>query len=291
MDAKTVLVTGATGNQGRAVAEALLSKGHRVIALVRKEDAAGIQELIDRGAETVTGAYEDPASLARAMSGVDAVFAMTTMAAGVDGEVRHGKAIADAAKAAGVSHLVYSSVGDADRQTGVPHFDSKYEIEQYVQSLGVPWTITAPAYFYDNVLFPWNIADLKQGNFRQAMKPGRKLQQIAVRDIGRFNALVIDRGEPFIGKRINISGDEVTGLEMAQALSKAVGRPISYQEQSLDEVRSQFADMAAMYEWFDRDGYTAEIKSLREDYPEIDWLTFDQWAAAQDWTQIVGAAA
>ena len=289
MSARTVLVTGATGNQGRVVSEALLEKGHRVRALVRNENEQGAQHFNKSGVAIVKGDFDDATSLENAMSGVDAVFALTTPYAGVDVEVRHGKAIADAANSAGVSHLVYSSVGDADRQTGIPHFDSKFEIEQYLQSLDVPWTITAPAYFYENTLFPWNIADLNEGRFRQALKPARKLQQISVRDIGRFNAMVIDRKHPFIGKRINIAGDELTGAEMAEVLSKAAGRPVSYQEQPLEEVRTQFADMATMYEWFDRDGFSAQIASLREDYPEVGWFSFEQWAAAQNWPQLLGA--
>lgn len=290
MSAKTVLVTGATGNQGRAVSEALLEKGHLVRALVRNENEQGAPHLNKSGVAIVKGDFDDAASLENAMSGVDTVFAVTTPFVGVDVEVRHGKAIADAANSAGVSHLVYSSVSDADRQTGIPHFDSKYEIEQYLRSLDVPWTITAPTYFYDNTLFPWNIADLNEGRFRQALKSARKLQQISVRDIGRFNAMVIDRKHPFIGKRINIAGDELTGAEMAKALSKTVGRPISFEEQPLDQVRTQSADMAAMYEWFDRDGFSAQITSLREDFPEIGWFSFEQWAAAQNWPQVLGAA-
>lgn len=290
MNARNVLVTGATGNQGRAVAEVLLDKKHRVRALVRKEDEESALRLIEKGAEVVTGDFDDPDSLAQAMSGMDAVFAMTTPVTGVDVEVRHGKAIANAAHAASVAHLVYSSVGDADRGTGIPHFDSKFEVEQYVQSLDVPWTITAPAFYYDNVLFPWNVADLKEGRLRQALNAARKLQQISVRDIGRFNAMVIERRDPFIGKRINIAGDELSGVEMADALAKAIGKPISYVEQPLDEVRAQFADMANMYEWFDRDGFSAEIKSLRENYPEIGWYSFAQWAEAQDWSQVAAPA-
>ena len=285
MSQRSVLVTGATGNQGRAVTEALLEKGHRVRAMVRNaEEGAG--KITDARVEVVVGDFDDPETLRRAAAGMDAVFAMTTPFAGVEVEVRHGKAISDAVKAAGVGHLVYSSVSDADRKTGIPHFDSKFEIEQYVRGLGVPWTITAPVFFYDNVLFPWNMADLKEGRFRQALKPSRKLQQISLRDIGRFNALVIDRMEPFIGKRINIAGDELTVPKMAEALTKAIGREIAYEEQSLDEVRTQFEDMATMYEWFDRVGFSADIESLRESYPEVDWMTYEIWTGAQDWSQV-----
>lgn len=285
MNQRSVLVTGATGNQGRAVTEALLEKGQTVRAMVRNAgEAAG--KITDPRVEIVVGDFDDPESLRRAMAGMDAVFAMTTMLEGVEGEVRHGKAIADAAKAAGVGHFVYSSVSDADRKTGIPHFDSKFEIEQYVRNLGLPWTITAPVFFYDNVLFPWNLADLKAGRFRQALNPARKLQQISLRDIGRFNALVIERREPFLGKRINIAGDELTLPQMAQALTKAIGRNIAFEEQSLEEVRNQFEDMATMYEWFEHVGFSADVESLRKDYPEVDWMTYEKWAGVQDWSQL-----
>ena len=287
MSTRFALVTGATGNQGRAVTEALLRKGHRVRALTRGSDTQAAKPLKERGAEVVVGDNDDRESLEQAMSGVDAVFAMTTPAAGVDVEVRHGKAIADAAKAAGVRHLVYSSAANADQQTGIPHFDSKYEVEQHIRKLDVPWTIVAPAFFMNNVLFPWNLSDLRRGQLRQALPPGRKLQQISPQDIGSFSSLVIERRDPFIGRRIDIGADELTGPEMAAALSKAIGRPIEYDEQSLEEVSSQFADMAIMYDWLDRVGFSVDLDGLRRDYPEVGWTTFEQWASAQDWGSVL----
>ena len=287
MSTRFALVTGATGNQGRAVTEALLQKGHRVRALTRGSDTQAAKPLKERGAEVVVGDNDDRESLEQAMSGVDAVFAMTTPAAGVDVEVRHGKAIADAAKAAGVAHLVYSSAANADQQTGIPHFDSKYEVEQHVRKLDVPWTVVAPAFFMNNVLFPWNVSDLRGGQLRQALPPDRKLQQISPRDIGRFAALVIEQRDPFIERRIDIAADEVTGLEMAAALSKAIRRPIQYSEQSLEEVSSQFADMAIMYDWLNRVGFSVDLDGLGRDYSEVGWTTFEQWARAQDWSSIL----
>jgi uncharacterized protein YbjT (DUF2867 family) len=222
---------------------------------------------------------------------MDSVFAVTTPMAGVDLEVRQGIAVSDAVKAAGAGHLVFSSVASADRGTGIPHFDSKFRIEEHIRNLGVPWTITAPAFFYDNALFPWNAADLQAGRFRQALKPGLKLQQVSVRDIGRFNALVIGQPDRFIGQRIDFAGDELTGPGMAQALSQGIGKPVTYQEQPLEEVRAQFADMATMYEWFDREGFAADIPSLRRDYPEVGWLSFADWAANQDWNRVLAQSA
>ncbi|MCZ6749629.1 MAG: NmrA/HSCARG family protein [SAR324 cluster bacterium] len=290
MSTRTILVTGATGNQGRAVADALIPMGHRVRAMVRNPGDPKAAELKAMGIELVPGSFDDPQSLQRAAEGVDAVFAVTTPAAGVDLEVRQGKALADAAQAAGVGHLVFSSVANGDRGTGIPHFDSKYEIETYLRTLDIPWTITGPAFFFNNVLFPWNVDDLKRGLIRQALAPDVKLQQIAAEDIGRFNAHVLDVRDPFIGRRIDIAGDALSGSELAAALSEATGRSIAYGEQTLDEVREQFEDMATMYEWLAGTGFSVDIEALRRDYPEVGWTTFAQWAGAQDWNAILKAA-
>jgi uncharacterized protein YbjT (DUF2867 family) len=255
--------------------------------MVRDPAGARAQALAERGIDLVRGDFDHADSLAPAVGGVDSVFAVTTPMAGIATEVRHGKAIVDAAEKAGVGHFVFSSVAGADQRTGIPHFDSKYDIEVYLRERDIPWTITAPAYFYDNAVFPWNLGDLKQGRFRQAMKPSLELQQVSVRDIGRFNALVLERRDPFIGERIDFAADQVTGADMAAAIGAASGRSIEYVEQSLDEVRAQFADMAIMYEWFDRVGFSADVPGLRSSYPEVDWLTFEQWSQTQDWTRVL----
>src|SRR5262245_43909728 len=148
----TILVTGATGQQGGALARLLLARGRHVRALTRTIDSPAANELRSRGAELAVGDFEDRASLERAMRGVDAVYLMATpFAAGIDAEIRQGTTAADVAAEAEVRHLVYSSVSDADRQTGIPHFDSKYAIEQHIRRLGIPYTIIAPAYFMENL--------------------------------------------------------------------------------------------------------------------------------------------
>lgn len=230
------------------------------------------------------GGFDDAASLARAASAVDAILAVTTPFEGVDVEVRHGKAIADAASAASVGHLVYSSVANADHRTGIPHFDSKLEVEEYIKTLDVPWTVVAPVYFFENVLFPWNVGDMREGRFRQALAADRPLAQISTRDIGAFNALVIEERDRFIGQRIDIAADELSGPQMAAALSRASGRSIEYVEQSLDEVRAQFPDMAVMMEWLGRSGFAVDIEALRRDYPGVAWTSFDDWVLAQNWS-------
>ena len=203
---KTVLVTGATGNQGGAVADALLARGMKVKALVRDPTSPKAEALGTKGIELVEGDLADSASIEAAARGVDAVFVNTSPFApnvGIDGEIKLGRIIIDALEAAKVPHVVYSSVSDADRQTGIPHFESKWDAEQYLAQSGLPATVTAPVYFADNAVLGWNIPSLKAGAFRQAMPGDRKLQVVSLRDIGRFNAAVIERGPGLAGRRIN----------------------------------------------------------------------------------------
>jgi uncharacterized protein YbjT (DUF2867 family) len=269
----SVLVTGATGQQGGALARLLLAQGRHVRALTRKVDSPAASDLRDRGAELAVGDFDDRASLERAMRGADAVYLMATPSeAGVEAEIRQGKAATEVARAAGVQHLVYSSVSDADRQTGVPHFDSKYAIEQHIRGLGIAYTIIAPAFFMENL----DLQGVREGRLALPLPPSRKLQQTAVADIAGFAALVLQRREPFLGKRLNIASDELTGLEMADILSGVTGHTVEYVEVPLESVGSE--DLARMFEWFDRVGYSADIPALRGEYPEVGWQTFEVWA-------------
>ena len=289
---KTILVTGATGQQGGALARLLLQHGHHVRALTRKPDTPAATELKGRGAELVVGDFDDRASLERAMQGTDAVYVMATpFEAGIEAEARQGKTAVDAAHAAGVQHLVYSSVAGADQQTGIPHFDSKYEVERHIQALGLPHTIIGPVFFMENLASPYSLPSLREGRIAMALPASRKLQQIALADLAGFAALVLERRDEFLGKRIDIASDERSGREVAEIMSRVIGRPIDYVELPLETVRAQSEDLARMFEWFDRVGYSGDIHALQRKYPQVSWHTFEAWTRAQDWgTLRVGAA-
>jgi uncharacterized protein YbjT (DUF2867 family) len=282
---RTVLVTGATGQQGGVVARALLARGHRVKALTRHPGGDAARLLASAGAEIVAGDLFDAASVAKAAAGVDTMFLMgNSYERGPQEETRQGIIAADAAKAAGVGHLVYSSVADADKKTGIPHFESKYRVEQHVAGLGIPYTISAPVAFMENILAPWSVGPLSQGTYAFAVPPKRPLQLVAVADIGAFNAVLVEQREQVFGKRFDYAGDELSGEEQAKILSQAIGRPISYQEVPLAVARQQSEDVALMFEWFDRVGYDADIAALRRDFPEVGWHSFSDWARALDWS-------
>ena len=282
-----VLVTGATGKQGGHLVRELLARGHSIRALTRKPESAGAAALAARGVMIVTGDFEDQGSLERAARGVDTVFAMSTpFESGATTETREGINVVRAASAVGVSHLVYASVAGADRATGIPHFDSKFEVEQAIRRSGVPFTIVAPVFFMENFLADWMAAGIAKGSIAMALPATRRLQQIAVADIAQFNALVIERRGSFLGQRIDIASDEVTSATVAAAISAASGRRIEYAALPIDAVRQQNEDLARMFEWFDRVGYDADIVGLRSLHPEVDWHRFSSWALEQDWSAI-----
>ena len=284
---RLVLVTGATGSQGGSVVQALSIQGHQVRGMTRNANSPAAKQLRQQGVEVVAGDFTDQDSLVRAASGVDTIFTMTTpFEEGVEEETAQGIAVTNAAKEAGVGHLVYSSVADADKATGVPHFDSKYEVEKHIASSGVLYTIIAPVYFMDNLTAPWTVPGLRQGKLAAALPAGRPLQQIAVQDIGAFAAAIIERRDSVFGRRFDIAGDELTGEESAAILSEATGRDIQYESFPPDALRAQSEDMALMYEWFDDTGYSADIAGLRRDFPEVTWHDFAIWVGQQDWTML-----
>jgi uncharacterized protein YbjT (DUF2867 family) len=285
MSQMKIMITGCTGNQGGALSGALLEKGHAVRGLTRKPDSEKARKLADLGVEIVKGDFDDPASLRKSISGMDALFAMgTPYEAGPDVETRQGYALADAAKAEGIAHLLYNSVSDADRDTGIPHFDSKRKVEKYIQSLEIPYTFICPVYFFDNILSPFVLPSLKKGALAMSLPPDRALQGAAVSDIASFDAMVLERREEFLGKRINIASDELTLSDYAQAIAEASGKEIRYTRLSREQLSSFGEDWAKMELWFDRVGYSADIEMLRRDYPEVGWHRFAEWTETRDWT-------
>ena len=156
-DTRTVLITGATGKQGGAVARHLAGKGFKIRAMTRNVDSDAARSLAAAGAEIVKGDLDDAASIEAALTGAWGAFAVqNTWEAGVEGEEAQGKRFATVARQVGVQHFVYSSVGSAHRQTGIPHFENKWRIEQTVRGLGFPsWTIIRPVFFMENLASPW----------------------------------------------------------------------------------------------------------------------------------------
>ncbi|MCM0673394.1 NmrA/HSCARG family protein [Micromonospora phytophila] len=285
---RSILVTGATGQQGGAVTRHLLTAAEwRVLALVRDPDTPAAVALREAGAELVRGNLDDAQSLREALAGVYGVFSVQTFMGpdGVVGEIRQSRALTDAAKEAGVQHFVYSSIDGADRDSGVPHFESKHRGEQYIRSLGLPATILRLVSFMDNFATyatPPLIDDTIVMSWPP--KPDTKLQMIAVDDIGAFAALAFAQPDEFIGRTIALAGDELTMTEVVETFTKVTGIPARYTEQDIEQVRAYSEDLAAMYEFFENKGFQADIPALRKMYPQLttleDWLRRTNWQPA-----------
>lgn len=281
----TILVTGATGQQGGAVAGELLEKGYSVRAMTRKPEGESARALQSKGAEVVYGNFDEADSLAGALEGAWGVLGMqNTWEAGVEKEEEQGKRLAKLAKEAGVRHYVYQSVGSAHRDTGIPHFDNKWRVEETIRGLDFPsYTIVRPVFFMENLASPWFKPGIDEGTLALGIESDTPLQMIAVSDIGKYGLLAFERHEELNGQAIDIAGDELTPVEMASILSEVTGRGITHYNVPIEEVRESSEDFAAMLEWFDAAGYDADIEGNAREY-SITPTRFADWAARQDWS-------
>src|SRR6516225_5659885 len=191
---KTLLITGATGRQGGAVIRRLLPKGWRLRALTRNSTNSAAQELARKGIEVVQGDLEDPPSLEHAARGVYGVYSVQDFwSVGVKREVRQGKNLADAAKKAGVVHFVYSSAGGAERNSGITHFETKWEVEKHIRGLKQPATVFRPAAFMETYHILEVEVGLLKGKLADPIRGDKPYQTIATDDIGGFVALAFER--------------------------------------------------------------------------------------------------
>lgn len=280
---KPILITGATGQQGGAVAKALLAKGQAIRVMTRNPEKAA--SLAKAGAEVVKGDLTNGAILQMALRGVYGVFAMSTpFEAGMEAEVRQGIMMADAAKQAGIGHYVYTSVGSAHRNTGIPHFDSKLKVEQHIRQIGLPATILRPVWFMENfTTFAKPSAD---GVLSLPMKPGQKLAMVALKDIGEFGAAAFMHPQEFLGQAIDLAGDELTIPETAALLTKAIGRPIRFQEFPLAQTEAAMGhDLATMFRWFNEVGYAIDVPALNQKFG-IPLTTFAEWMKTVEWAKV-----
>jgi uncharacterized protein YbjT (DUF2867 family) len=283
MNDKIIAVTGATGQQGGAVARKLLAEGWKVRALTRDLNKPAAQELASLGAELVPGDMENRAELEAAFQGAYGAFSVQNYwlpNVGFEGEIRQGKNVADAAKAAGVQHLVYSSVGAAHRGMGQKHFDSKWIIEQQIQSLNVPFTILRPVAFFENL--NWERAFILNGTFNAiGLRPEKERQLIAVEDIAVFVALVFANPEGYIGKTIELAGDALTESQLAETFTKVIGRPVKLSLPTGERGWGDQEEMTAMFNFFNGEAYDADIPTLRKIHPGL--LTLEQWLRKNGW--------
>jgi uncharacterized protein YbjT (DUF2867 family) len=262
---RTILITGVTGHQGGAVAQALLGSGFRLRGLTRKPESERAAALARQGIDLVRGDLDDEASVRQALAGTWGVFGVqNTWEAGVEREEVQGKRLATLAREAGVEHYVYTSVGSAHKQTGIPHFENKWRIEDTLRDLRFPsHVILRPVAFMENLLAPYS---LQGDTLAWALGPATQLQMVAVDDIGWFGARAFTDAQGLNRREIDLASDARTMPAVAAILTEALGRPITFVQTPIEQVRQYSEDTALMLEWFERVGYSADIPGLEREF-------------------------
>src|SRR2546425_5559745 len=282
---KTVLITGATGRQGGAVIRHMSPKGWKLRALARRPESAAARDLAQHGVEIVQGDLDDPASLEAAARGVYGVYSVQDFwSTGARREIQQGKNLADAAQKAGVEHFVYSSVGGAERNSGIDHWESKWEVEKHIRKLGLPATMLRPAAFMENYYIDQVEIALLKGKLMDPIRADKPYQTIAADDIGAFVALAFERPQEFIGLELELAGIQLTNPEAAQVFSRVLGRPVKFQKLPMPLVRLVLGkELYQMFRWFNESGFKADIAGLRRKYPEVHLQTLEEWLRNEGW--------
>lgn len=230
MSTPTVFVIGGTGQQGGATIRALLRQGggFTIRTLSRNPDSPSAKKLSEQGVQVFKGDVTDKTSLVAAFQGVDIVFFMTDNKGpqGPAGEVIQGKSILEAVHEMGVKRVVFSSVQSADRTAsvgGVPHFESKAEVEKLIKESGLQWTILRPVAFMDFIPLSGTARYMTLGIIGATLGQ-KKLQFIATEDIGIVAAKAIAAPDEFSGKTINLAGDELSVDELRAVFTKVTGQ-------------------------------------------------------------------
>jgi len=274
---KMVLVSGATGKQGGTVIRHMLPKGWKLRALTRNPASREAQALAAEYVEVVQGDLDDPTSLARAVTGVYGVYSVQDFwAVGAKREVQQGKNLAAAAKKANVQHFIYSSVGGAERNTGIPHWESKWEIENTIRALGLPATMIRPVAFMENYYVDQVEIGILKGKLADPIRADKPYQTIASDDIGAFVSLAFERPADFIGKELEIAGSELTNAEAAQVFGRVLGKPVKFRRIPMPLVLLWGDEFYRMFRWFNEAGFKADIPALRSRYPEVHLRTLEQ---------------
>jgi len=288
---RTIVVTAATGRQGRAAAAALLERGWPVRALVRDPDSAGAAELAAAGAEVAVCDLDDAAAVKAALGGAHGLFLYQpgfmspelTPGLGPDSELTRGRTIISAALSTGIGHLVYSSGLGANLGLS-PLYAPKHALEQQLAASGVPFTIIRPVGFMENYAGPGRGLQ-PDGTIRTPAPPHVVEQLIAVRDIGAFAAVAFASPGQYVGQAFELAGDELTIPQIAAVMTAALGRPIRYTQIPIEDIRRADPDRAASLErLYNLEPPRANIPRLRDQHAEL--LTFEQWLTADGAVQI-----
>jgi uncharacterized protein YbjT (DUF2867 family) len=271
---KTIFVTGATGNQGGAATRNLLSNGFHVKALVRNPAKLNTHENL----RIIKGDLNDPDTYKDHLTDSDAVFCNLHFREGVDKEVNQGIDLINLAKASHIKYFIYSSVVACDLNTGVPHWESKFQIENYLKASGIDFAIIRPSSFYENLLFPQVKSRILKGKLVLPTRKDKVQQFMSAADIGKIVTTMFSEPGKYRNTTTELAADQMNGEELALLLSKAMKRRIKYQQLPMFITRLVMGrGLAKMFSWVNHHDviFVEDIDALKKQFPAM--LRLEEW--------------
>jgi uncharacterized protein YbjT (DUF2867 family) len=282
-NSRTFFVTGATGNQGGAAARHLAQAGYKVKALIRNFSSTKISSLRHQNIELIQGDINEPATYRDHLKNVDSVFAVLTYTEGVAKEITKGKALIGAAKDSGVKHFVYSSVLGADSGSGIPHWESKNEIEKHLKSSGVTFTIIRPASLYENFLIPDIRNRIIKGKLVYPVSKTTVQQFIGADDVAKIAVAVFENPHKYVGRTFTVAADQMDAQSVAHVFSEVLRRPIKFSK--LPGIFTRIfmgKDLYKMFTYIDTHDvcYIKDLPAMKAEFPFLSslrqWITNNQ---------------
>ncbi|XP_035683387.1 nmrA-like family domain-containing protein 1 isoform X2 [Branchiostoma floridae] len=286
--AKLITVFGATGTQGGAVANALLEdQDFKVRAVTRNASSDKAKALQAKGAEVVTASLDDPSTLGPALQDAHGVFVLTNYWEHMDQEreIKQGKAIADAAKAAGVLHVVFSGLENVQKIAGFPcpHFDAKGQIEEYMTSIELPVTFVRYSSFYENYISSLKPQKQKDGTYVLGVPmEGAAMDIVSAADMGPAVRTIFKNRAQWIRKAVGFSGDRITIQQTADILSKHLAPKVFKASDMTAEAFAQLRfpgadDLGNMFKFYRLHNPDRSVELTRQLHPAA--KSFDTWVA------------
>jgi uncharacterized protein YbjT (DUF2867 family) len=279
---KKIFVTGATGNLGGATLRNLLSMGFHVKALVRNPAASVTKLIAHENLEIIKGNLDDPASYREHLNNIDGVFCNLIFSEGVDKEMRQGFELVNCSKEKNVTHFVYSSVIGCDLNTGIPHWESKFKIENQIKASGIGYTIIRPASLYENLLIPDVKKRILKGKLVLPTRKNKIQQFISSEDVGRVATTVFSNPEKYQGRTITLAAEQMDGEQLASLFSKVMGKDIKFQQLPMFITRLVMGSkLVKMFRWINNNDalFVKDISALKNEFPGM--ISFEKWIKAQ----------
>jgi uncharacterized protein YbjT (DUF2867 family) len=277
-NSKTIFVTGATGNQGGAVAKNLLQNGFKVKVLTRNTESANAQNLKKLNAEIIKGDLDSPDTFSDHLKDVDGIFSVQS-SDNVKKEINQGITLADLAKDFNIKHFVYTSLAPAELQTGIPHFESKLVIENHIKKLGIPYTIIRPSELFENFLIPMVKKGILKGKLTSPFTKDVLHQYTSSDDVGKTSVKIFSDPDKYIGKIITLATDEMSTSKAAEIFSEVLGKPVKNQQLPMFVVRIVMGkDLYMMFKYINKNGgdFIKDLDAIKTENPNLTGL--GEWA-------------